>query len=110
MVPTPVLTPPDVAGFFILTCTDCLRTFRAASIPKAVEGTAVCTYCEACVPFLIEGSAREYGDSADQTVGKSGANGGCDRAESALLPLAETYRRKPERIDAALKVSPCSRR
>src|ERR1039458_5191509 len=53
VVPTPVLTPTDVAGCFILTCTECLRTFRATSIPTAVEGTALCTYCEACVPFLI---------------------------------------------------------
>jgi CheY-like chemotaxis protein len=100
VVPTSIQIPPGVAVYFILTCTDCLRTFRATSIPKAVEGTAVCTYCEACVPFLIEGSAPDSGDSADQTEGKSGANGGCD---GALLPLAESYRRKPERIDAAIK-------
>jgi CheY-like chemotaxis protein len=57
-VPTPVRTRLGFAGYFTLTCTDCLRTFRATSTPgnKVVEGTAVCTYCEARVPFLIESS------------------------------------------------------
>jgi CheY-like chemotaxis protein len=56
VVTTPVLTRPGFAGYFMLTCTDCLRTFRATSTPKTVQGTAVCTYCEARVPFLIESS------------------------------------------------------
>jgi CheY-like chemotaxis protein len=61
VVTTPVRTRPGFAGYFILTCTDCLRTFRATRPPenKAMEGTAVCTYCEARVPFLMESSAPE---------------------------------------------------
>ena len=56
VVSAPVRTRPGFAGYFILTCTECLRTFRATSAPgnKAVERTAVCTYCEASVPFLME--------------------------------------------------------
>ena len=56
-----VVTPPvrsrrDFRRYVILTCTDCLRTFRATSTPedKRVEGTAVCTFCEARVPYWIE--------------------------------------------------------
>jgi len=58
VVSIPVRTRPGFAGYFVLTCTDCLRTFRAMRAPgnKTVEGTAVCTYCEARVPFLIESS------------------------------------------------------
>ena len=61
VVTTPVRTRPGFAGYFILTCTDCLRTFRATRPPqnKAMEGTAVCTYCEARVPFLMESSSPE---------------------------------------------------
>ena len=61
VVPTPVRTRPGLAGYFRLTCTDCLRTFEATSTPgnKAVAGVAVCTHCEARVPFLIESSAPE---------------------------------------------------
>jgi CheY-like chemotaxis protein/DNA-directed RNA polymerase subunit RPC12/RpoP len=56
VVTTPVRVQPGFAGYFILTCTDCLRTFRATRTPenKRVDGTAVCTYCEARVPYLIE--------------------------------------------------------
>jgi CheY-like chemotaxis protein len=58
VVSAPVRTRPGFAGYFILTCTECLRTFRATSTPgnKAVERTAVCTHCEAHVPFLMESS------------------------------------------------------
>jgi len=58
VVTTPVRVGPGFAGYFILTCTDCLRTFRATSTPenKRVDRTGICTYCEARVPFLIEGS------------------------------------------------------
>ena len=58
VVTTPVRIRPGFAGYFILTCTDCLRTFRATSTPenKRVDRTAICTYCEARVPFLIESS------------------------------------------------------
>jgi len=55
---TPVRTRPGFAGYFILTCTDCLRTFRVTRAPenKTVEHSAVCIHCEARVPFLIESS------------------------------------------------------
>jgi CheY-like chemotaxis protein/DNA-directed RNA polymerase subunit RPC12/RpoP len=58
VVTTPVRTRPGFAGYFILTCTDCLRTFRATSPPEnqRVDRTAICTYCEARVPFLVESS------------------------------------------------------
>ena len=58
VVTTPARTRPGFAGYFMLTCTDCLRTFRATSTPenKRVDRTAICTYCEARVPFLIESS------------------------------------------------------
>ena len=59
VVPIPVLAPPGVVGHFILTCTDCLRTFGATSVPEAVEGTAVCSHCDALVPFLIKSSVTE---------------------------------------------------
>lgn len=61
VVPTPVGVRPGSAGYFMLTCTDCLRTFKAATTPgtKTAEGNAVCTYCEARVPFLIESSTSE---------------------------------------------------
>lgn len=56
---TPVRTGPGFAGYLMLTCPDCLRTFRAASAPenRPRESTAVCSYCEARVPFVIERSA-----------------------------------------------------
>ena len=58
VISTPVRTRPDGAGYFVLTCTDCLRLFQVTSTPenKAVERTAVCVHCEARVPFLIESS------------------------------------------------------
>lgn len=58
VVPTPARTRADSAGYFMLTCTDCLRTFRATCIPgnQVLEGTAVCTHCKARVLFLIESS------------------------------------------------------
>jgi CheY-like chemotaxis protein len=58
VISTPVRTRPGGAGYFVLTCTDCLRLFQVTSTPekKTVERTAVCVYCEARVPFLIESS------------------------------------------------------
>jgi hypothetical protein len=52
----PVRTRPSGAGYFVLTCTDCLRLFPVASAPenKTVEQTAVCVHGEARVPFLVE--------------------------------------------------------
>ena len=63
VISTPVRTRPGGDGYFVLTCTDCLRLFQVTSTPenKAVEGTAVCTYCEARVPFVIESSAPDKG-------------------------------------------------
>jgi CheY-like chemotaxis protein len=58
VISIPVRTRPSGAGYFVLTCTDCLRAFQVASTPenKTVERTAVCVHCEARVPFLIESS------------------------------------------------------
>jgi DNA-binding response OmpR family regulator len=57
----PVATPParphpDVAGYFMLTCPDCLRTFKATSVREnqEKEETVVCIYCGARVRFVIE--------------------------------------------------------
>ena len=57
----PIRIRPGGAGYIVLTCTDCLRSFEVASVPenRTAEQTAVCTYCEARVPFLIESSAPE---------------------------------------------------
>jgi CheY-like chemotaxis protein len=56
VVSTPVHARSGFAGYFMLTCTDCLRPFRVTTMRgnKAVEGNAVCTHCEARVPFPIE--------------------------------------------------------
>jgi CheY-like chemotaxis protein len=56
VIGTPVRTRPGGAGYFILTCTDCLRSFEVTSTPenKTVDRTATCMYCEARVPYLIE--------------------------------------------------------
>jgi CheY-like chemotaxis protein len=56
MIHTPIRTHPNGAGYIVLTCTDCLRLFEVASKPedKTVERTAVCVYCAACIPFLVE--------------------------------------------------------
>jgi CheY-like chemotaxis protein len=58
VISTPVRTRPGGAGYFVLTCTDCLRLFQPTSTPegKTVERTAVCVHCEGRVPFLIESS------------------------------------------------------
>jgi CheY-like chemotaxis protein len=64
VVPTPFRVRPDISSHFVLTCTDCLRTFRATNTPgnKAVQGNAVCIHCQARVPYLIEGSTRDHGN------------------------------------------------
>jgi CheY-like chemotaxis protein len=56
VISTPVRTLWGGSGYSVLTCTDCLRLFQVAreSKNKSVEQTAVCTHCEAHVPFLIE--------------------------------------------------------
>ncbi len=61
VIGTPVRTRPGGAGYFILTCTDCLRSFEMTSTAtdKTVDRTAICTYCEARVPFLIESPEPE---------------------------------------------------
>lgn len=58
VISIPVRTRPDGAGYFVLTCTDCLRQFPVTDAPEnKVEGrAAVCVHCEARVPFLIESS------------------------------------------------------
>jgi CheY-like chemotaxis protein len=59
VISTPVRTRPDGAGYFVLTCTDCLRSFQVTSTPEdktTVERTAFCVHCGARVPFLIESS------------------------------------------------------
>jgi CheY-like chemotaxis protein len=58
VISTPARTRPGGAGYFVLTCTDCLRLFQVTSTPenKTVEQTAVCVHCEARVPFLLESS------------------------------------------------------
>jgi CheY-like chemotaxis protein len=54
-------TGPGFAGDYVLTCTDCLRTFRTtnASENKTVGKTAICTHCGAPVSFLIESSVLD---------------------------------------------------
>ena len=61
VIGTPVRTLRGGAGYFLLTCTDCLRIFQVMGSPevKTVERTATCVYCEARVPFLVESSDPE---------------------------------------------------
>jgi CheY-like chemotaxis protein len=58
VVTTPVRTRPGFGGYIILNCPDCLRTFGATCAPedRTVERIAICTHCEARVPFLVESS------------------------------------------------------
>jgi CheY-like chemotaxis protein len=58
VISIPVRTRPSGAGYFVLTCPDCLRAFQVASAPenKTIERTAVCVHCEGRVPFLLESS------------------------------------------------------
>jgi CheY-like chemotaxis protein len=58
VISTPVRTRLGGAGYFVLTCTDCLRLFQVTSTPetKVAERTAICVYCEARVTYLIESS------------------------------------------------------
>jgi CheY-like chemotaxis protein len=54
----PLRTRPDGTGYFVLTCMDCLRSFKMPSDPKikTVERSASCIYCHASLRFLIESS------------------------------------------------------
>jgi len=56
--PGPLRIGRDDAGFFVLTCTDCLRTFKVRNEPeiKTVERTACCVYCQAQLQYFIESS------------------------------------------------------
>ena len=56
VISVPVRTRPGGAGYFVLTCPDCLRHFEEKSTPenKAVERTTACVHCEASVPYLVE--------------------------------------------------------
>ena len=58
VVSLPVKAGPGFGGYSILTCPDCLRTFRAETGGQttARSGIAVCTHCDARVPFVIESS------------------------------------------------------
>jgi CheY-like chemotaxis protein len=58
VISIPVRTRPGGAGYFVLTCRGCLRSFQVTSTheSKAGEQAATCVHCEARVPFLIEGS------------------------------------------------------
>jgi CheY-like chemotaxis protein len=57
----PVRAGPDFGGCIDLSCTDCLRTFKAECFPGAIAGTAVCNYCNARVPFVIDIPTPEKG-------------------------------------------------
>jgi CheY-like chemotaxis protein len=54
VVSVPIRARPGFADHVVLTCTDCLRTFRWEVAPAEVEGTAACSHCGARVPFRIE--------------------------------------------------------
>jgi CheY-like chemotaxis protein len=58
---TPVRIRPGFAGYFMLTCTDCQRTFKATHAlgNKSADGTADCAHCDARVPYLIESPEAE---------------------------------------------------
>jgi hypothetical protein len=47
---------PGFAGYFMLSCAECLRMFRAmvAPLEKTGPGAAICSHCGAWVPFLME--------------------------------------------------------
>jgi CheY-like chemotaxis protein len=53
-VATPARAVPGCDGYLMLSCPECLRTFKVTITPEneATEGTAVCTHCEARVPFF----------------------------------------------------------
>jgi len=53
---SPIRVRPDGAGYIVLTCPDCLRSFKVASAPenRTQAQTAVCTHCQARIPFLLE--------------------------------------------------------
>jgi hypothetical protein len=60
VVGVPVRTVPSSAGYIVLTCTDCLRTFRAEVPSAEVAGTTACSHCDVPVPYLIESSAAGF--------------------------------------------------
>jgi CheY-like chemotaxis protein len=61
VIDTPIRAGRDGAGHIVLTCPDCLRPFEVASTPedKVAEQIALCVYCQAHVPFLIDRAASE---------------------------------------------------
>lgn len=61
VISTPVRTLRSGVGYYVLTCTDCLREFQLASSPeiKTIERTATCIHCEARIPYLVESSDPE---------------------------------------------------
>jgi hypothetical protein len=78
VVSVPVRAKPGFADHTILTCPDCLRTFRAEVAPVEVEGTAACYHCDARVPFRVESSApqgRKRPQRQAQVLDRSGIHG-----------------------------------
>ena len=61
VISLPIRARLGSAGYIDLTCPDCLRSFEAASSQESPmpEQTAVCVYCQARVPFVIESSESE---------------------------------------------------
>jgi CheY-like chemotaxis protein len=55
---TPLRTQRDGFGYLVLTCTDCLRSFKVNHDPEnqTDEGNAICIYCQARLPLLMESS------------------------------------------------------
>jgi len=72
----PVRTVSGLAGHFTLTCTDCLRPFKAENTrrPEAGPRTAICAHCDARVPFMIESTSpmnRDWGSFSSTTLPKA---------------------------------------
>ena len=87
---TPARVRPGYAGYFMLDCPDCLRTFRATFPHRkmADEQTTVCVHCRACVPFSIETSTSHVPPTT---------KGGDETRTNALLPgdHGTTYEQSP---------------
>jgi CheY-like chemotaxis protein len=72
----PVRTVSGLAGHFTLTCTDCLRPFKAENTrrPEAGPRTAICAHCDARVPFMIESTSpmnRDWASFSSTTLPKA---------------------------------------
>jgi CheY-like chemotaxis protein len=51
---SPLRSQRDASGYLVLTCTDCLRTFKVLNEAHAGEHTVQCVYCQALLPLLME--------------------------------------------------------